>query len=77
MVLLDGVRMIAISVVIGVVIAVGISRFLGALLFGLDARDPINILAAATLFAFMAMAICALPAHRAGSIDPANALQAE
>jgi predicted permease len=62
---------------IGAVAAYGIGRGAQSLLFGIDGRDPLVMLAAAVLLALVALAAGSLPALRASRIDPVQALRYE
>jgi macrolide transport system ATP-binding/permease protein len=48
-----------------------------SLLFGVGAWDPVTLLCVAVLLGLASMAASFLPARRAASIDPAEALRAE
>jgi predicted permease len=71
------------SVLVGVGIAVGmagsvvVTRVLQSLLYEVSATDAAALLAAAGAFAVAALAGCYLPARRASTIDPTEALRAE
>jgi ABC-type antimicrobial peptide transport system permease subunit len=51
------------------------SRFVGALLYQVEARDPITLLSAAAALAATAAIAAAVPAYRASRIDPATVLR--
>jgi ABC-type lipoprotein release transport system permease subunit len=48
-----------------------------SLLFGVPAWDPVTLLCVTALLGLASMAASFLPARRAASIDPAEALRAE
>jgi predicted permease len=62
---------------IGALSAVFATRLLGSLLFAVDPLDPIVIVLAALAIFLLALAASAIPAYRAGSIEPIEALRAE
>ncbi|MGH9373376.1 MAG: ADOP family duplicated permease [Vicinamibacterales bacterium] len=65
------------GVALGVVGAVYLSRFLEALLFGVQPRDPVTFMAVVALFLVVAAIACYVPARRATRVDPVVALRAE
>ncbi len=73
----QGLLMLAAGLPAGIAAALGISRFLEKLLFGVKARDPITYAAMAALVAGIALAANWIPARRAAAIDPMNALRSE
>src|SRR5437764_8244557 len=77
MVLVQGARLAAIGVAIGLAGALTLGRFLQSLLFGIDAADPVTLLAVAAVLIGVAIAACLLPALRAVGIDPMAALRAD
>jgi predicted permease len=62
---------------IGALAAVFATRLLGSLLFAVDPLDPIVIVPAALAIFLLTLAASAIPAYRAGSIEPVEALRAE
>jgi ABC-type antimicrobial peptide transport system permease subunit len=67
----------AIGIVLGLVVSVAASTLLGSLLFGVRPWDAPTLVAVAVLFGLAALLASYLPARRAASIDPIEALRAE
>jgi ABC-type antimicrobial peptide transport system permease subunit len=63
------------GVVAGMAGAALLTRYLEALLFGVDASDPRILAAAATLLVGVALAAAWVPARLALRVDPASALR--
>ena len=66
-----------IGVGLGLVCSVGASRLLRSLLYAVQPWDGVTLVSVAGLLAVAAMAAAFLPARRAVSIDPVEALRAE
>jgi predicted permease len=62
---------------IGAVLAVFASRLLSSFLFQVDPLDPPVVVLAATSIFLLALAASVIPARRAASVDPIQALRAE
>lgn len=77
LVLRRGLRYASIGTVIGLGLSAFEGRWLGSLLFGVGARDPVTIVAAALLLLVIAAAASWLPGRRAARIPPAEVLTAE
>jgi putative ABC transport system permease protein len=77
MVLLQGARLAAAGLFLGLIGALSLGRFLHSLLYGVGATDPATLGGVALLLAAVALAACLLPAMRALGIDPIAALRAE
>lgn len=72
-----GVRLAGLGVLVGVAGAVGLTRALRSLLFGVSALDPITFVGVALLLLVVALTATWLPARRATRVDPTIALRAE
>ena len=77
LVMVDGLRMTAIGVGIGLLLAAGLSRLLSAQLFQVEAIDPAVYAGVTALFVVVACLACGVPALRAARVDPATALRHE
>ncbi len=77
MVVRQGLKLIAIGLGIGLVVAVALTRTLSNLLWGVTATDPVTIGAVILILATVGMLACYLPALRATRIDPVAALRYE
>jgi len=62
---------------VGIVISLAVGRAVRSLLFGLEASDPLTLVAAGTALAVVALLASYLPARRASMVDPAIALRGE
>jgi predicted permease len=72
-----GLGLAAIGVAFGAVAAVGLTRLMRSLLFGIDAADPLTYAAVALALSAAAALASYLPARRASGVDPAEVLRAE
>jgi putative ABC transport system permease protein len=77
MVLRHGMMLAAIGLVVGLGGALGLTRLLGSLLFGVTARDPFTMVTALATLAGVASIACYVPARRAARMDPPAALRQE
>jgi len=77
MVLRQGLTPVTVGLVIGVVGALGLTRFLSSILFGVVPNDLLTYVVAAGLLLAAAVAACLVPARQALSIDPLLALRYE
>ena len=77
MVIGQGMRQVLICVIIGLAAALALTRLMSSLLFGLSATDPLTFAGVSMVMAAVALAACAIPAHRAARMDPVMALRHE
>lgn len=68
---------VTLGLILGLAAAFGGTRFLGSLLFGVEARDPLSFVAAAVLLIVVATIAALVPARRAIRVDPSIAMRAE
>ena len=72
-----GARLAVLGLGIGVLSAVGLTRLMASLLFGVGAMDPLTFVVVATVLVGVAMLACYIPARRAMKVDPMVALRYE
>ena len=72
-----GLRLIGLGVAVGLGAALALGRYLGALLYGISAADPVLLASVSLVMVLAAMAAMYLPARRAATVDPLVALRYE
>ena len=77
MVLREGVILAGMGVMIGLVAAVGLTRFMSPLLYGVEATDPVTFGAVAVMLTAIALVASYIPASRASRTDPLVELRFE
>ena len=77
LVLGDGLERALAGVVAGLVLALLLTRYLEALLFGVAATDPLTMIVICAVLLLAAALACFVPAWRAAGIDPLTALRDE
>jgi len=77
MVVAQGGRVALIGVVVGVLAAVGLTRFLATLLFGVQTIDASALMVVSSVMVAVALVASYVPARRASTIDPVQALRME
>ena len=75
LVLRGGLKMAVLGVVGGAIIAFGLARLAGGLLFGVSPYDPLTYVGLATVLLGLAVAAAYVPARRATALDPIASLR--
>jgi putative ABC transport system permease protein len=77
LVLAQGGLLIVTGVTIGILGALALTRFLGALLYAVTPTDPVTFTAATAALVAVATIACLNPARRAMTVDPITVLRRE
>jgi predicted permease len=77
LVLGGGVRVVAMGVIVGVLIAAATSKLIASILYGVAPRDPVVFSAVALVLLAVAALASALPAWRASRADPMDVLRSD
>jgi ABC-type antimicrobial peptide transport system permease subunit len=77
LVLKEGQRLVAAGVVIGLIAAAALTRFISNLLYEVRPMDPPTLAVVVGTLVLVTLAACYVPARRASKLDPASALKAE
>jgi predicted permease len=72
-----GMAMTVLGVLVGLSGAVAASYAIAAMMFGISRFDPVTYVGVAALLIFVSGAACFIPARRAASVNPVEALRAE
>jgi predicted permease len=70
-------RLIVCGTVVGLIAALAVSRVLSSLLFGIGSHDPLTFSLVTLLLIVVALLATLVPARRAASVNPVEALRAE
>ena len=76
-VVLGGMRLVLISIAIGLVGSLAVTRLIAGLLYHVSPADPLTFAGIGLLLGGVALLACYLPARRATRVDPALALRSE
>ena len=77
LVLRQGVATTIIGIAIGLLGAAALARYMQSLLYGVSVFDPITFVGGPIVFVAVAMLACLIPAQRAASVAPSEALRAD
>ena len=75
MVLAEGMRPVALGLIVAVGVALAFGQILNALLFGVTSRDPVTLVSVVSVLAAVAAAACLVPAFRSTRYEPVEALR--
>jgi ABC-type antimicrobial peptide transport system permease subunit len=75
MILRQGIWIIAVGVLSGIVLALAISRLVGNFISGVSPYDPLTYLSVSAILGAVALVACYVPARRATLVDPMIALR--
>jgi ABC-type antimicrobial peptide transport system permease subunit len=75
MVVSQGIKLALIGVAIGLAGALGLTRFLSGLLYGVKPGDPLTLVAVSALLMAVAFLASYIPARQAAKVDPLVALR--
>ena len=70
MVMSRGIALTGTGLVLGALVAWSVTRAMSALLYGVEAGDPVTFAAVIALLGLVSIAACAIPAIRASRVDP-------
>jgi putative ABC transport system permease protein len=73
----QGLKLVAIGVVIGLAGALALSRVMTSLLYGISATDPLTLVTLSLVLIAVALLASYIPARRATKVDPLTALRYE
>jgi ABC-type antimicrobial peptide transport system permease subunit len=75
LVLRQGMWLTIIGLAAGLVISLGLTRFIAGLLYGIGANDPLTVAAVFVLLAAISLLACFFPARRAMRRNPIAAIR--
>src|SRR6516165_7511903 len=75
LVLSQGLWLTGIGLALGLAFALGLTRLIAQLLYGIGANDPVTVASVVTLLGAMSLVACYLPAHRAMRRNPVSAIR--
>jgi predicted permease len=77
MILGDGMKLVIIGLIVGLVGALAITRILASFLYDVHPIDPLTFIAVPILILLVTIAACAIPSWRAAEVDPIQALRCD
>jgi predicted permease len=73
----QGLKLAAIGLAVGLIVAVGLARLMGSLLYAVSPYDPLSLGAVSIVLVAIGLFASWLPSHRATRVNPVEALRAE
>ena len=73
----QGLKLAGAGIVLGLLIALPLTKVMQTLLVGVEPTDPATFVSISAIFALVAMLACYVPARRATNVDPVTALREE
>ena len=77
MVVVEGVRVVAVGIVLGLGVAAVASRALSSMLFGVPSMDPLTFGGMALAMALVGWHASWVPARRAARVDPMHSMRGD
>jgi putative ABC transport system permease protein len=77
LVLSRGLRLAAIGIVVGLAVALAVTRLMSGFLYGVRPRDPVTFVVSSAIVILIALVASYIPARRATKVDPMVALRYE
>jgi putative ABC transport system permease protein len=77
MVAREGMSLTLVGIFVGLASAIGLTRVMSSLVYGVGITDPVTFLSIGVVLAGVALGACLVPARRALKMDPAAALRHE
>jgi putative ABC transport system permease protein len=77
LVLKQGIILALIGVGIGLAAAIGLSKVVASVLYGISATDPVTFISVAVIMIAVAVVACFFPARKATKVDPLTAMRYE
>jgi ABC-type antimicrobial peptide transport system permease subunit len=75
LVLVQGLWLTGIGLALGLAFALGLTRLIARLLYGIGANDPVTVASVIMLLGTMSLLACYFPAHRAMRRNPVTAIR--
>ena len=73
----EGMLLVALGIGLGIAGALGLTRVIASLLFGVEPTDPVTFVSVAAALGGIGLLACVIPARRATKVDPMEALRCE